>query len=105
LAPGGGWLAKPRGWPAEWSTLHRLSPPTWASPPRVDCGKQGAGRIASNPGWPADPWAHSAWGLAHLVHVSNTPHGDDDFDIWSTLLCYPLKCSNLVPKLLKSNKY
>jgi hypothetical protein len=33
------------------------------------------------------------------------PHGDDDFDIWSTLLCHPLKCSNLVPKFLKSNKH
>jgi hypothetical protein len=33
------------------------------------------------------------------------PHGDDDFVIWSTSLCHPLKCSNLVPKLLKSNKH
>jgi hypothetical protein len=29
--------------------------------------------------------------------------GDDDFDIWSTSLCHPLKWSNLVPKFLKSN--
>jgi hypothetical protein len=53
----------------------------------------------------ANPWALLAGGLAHSIHVSNTPHGDDDFDIWSTLLCHPLKCSNLVPKFLKLNKY
>jgi hypothetical protein len=33
------------------------------------------------------------------------PRGDDDFDIWSTLLCHPLKGSNLVPKFMKSNKH
>jgi hypothetical protein len=33
------------------------------------------------------------------------PRGDDDFNIWSTSLCHPLKCSNLVPKFLKSNKH
>jgi hypothetical protein len=33
------------------------------------------------------------------------PRGDDDFDIWSTSLCDPLKYSNLVPKFLKSNKH
>jgi hypothetical protein len=37
----------------------------WAEPPQTLAG----------------PWAQSAWGLAHLVHISNTPHGDDDFDI------------------------
>jgi hypothetical protein len=34
--PGGGWAAKPRGRPVRWSGLHRFSPPTRASPPRVD---------------------------------------------------------------------
>jgi hypothetical protein len=33
------------------------------------------------------------------------PRGDDDFDIWPTSLCHPLKCSNLVPKFLKSDKH
>jgi hypothetical protein len=33
------------------------------------------------------------------------PRGDDDFDIWSTLFCHLLKCSNLVPKFLKSNEH
>jgi hypothetical protein len=33
------------------------------------------------------------------------PRGDDDFDMWSTLLCYPLKYFNLVHMFLKSNKH
>jgi hypothetical protein len=33
------------------------------------------------------------------------PRGDAHFDIWSTSICNPLKCSNLVPKFLKSNKH
>jgi hypothetical protein len=37
--------------------------------------------------------------------VSNTPRGDDDFDIWSTSLCHTLKWSNLVLEFLKSNKH
>jgi hypothetical protein len=36
LEPGGGRAAKPRGRPDGWSRLHRLSPPTRTSPPRVD---------------------------------------------------------------------
>jgi hypothetical protein len=36
LVPGGGWMAKPRGWSAEWSGVHRLSPLTRASPPHVE---------------------------------------------------------------------
>jgi hypothetical protein len=35
--------------------------------------------------------------------VKYTPPGDDDFVIWFTSLCCPLKCSDLVPKFLKSN--
>jgi hypothetical protein len=44
-------------------------------------------------------------GFDHLVHMSNTPCGDAHFDIWSTSLCNPMKCSNLVPKFLKSIKH
>jgi hypothetical protein len=33
------------------------------------------------------------------------PRGDVHFDIWSTSLYNPLKCSNLVPKFLKSSKH
>jgi hypothetical protein len=36
LAPGGSRAAKPRGRPTGWSGLHWFSPPTQASPPRVD---------------------------------------------------------------------
>jgi hypothetical protein len=89
LAPSGGRSAK-------WSGLHRLSPPPWPSTPRVDMCPRSHGPNRHKT-WP--------WGLAHLVHVSNIPRGDDDFDIWSTLLYHPLKCSNLVPKFLKSNKH
>jgi hypothetical protein len=45
-----------------------------------------------------------AWGSANLVHVSNTPHGDAHFDIWSTSHCNPLKWSNLVHMFMKSSK-
>jgi hypothetical protein len=89
-----------------------LSPPTRASPPRVDMWQA---RLELNrlKAWPAgqgvglagQPFAHLSWGLAHLLHMSNTPRGDDNFDIWSTSLCHPLECSNLVPEFLKSNKH
>jgi hypothetical protein len=47
--------------------------------------------------WPAPG---PTWSMCQ-IH----PHGDDDFDIWSTSLCQPLQCSNLLPKFLKSNKH
>jgi hypothetical protein len=56
-----------------------------------------AGRPAPEPAWPG-VWP--TWSTCP-VH----PCGNDDFDIWSTLLCHPLKCSHLVPKFLKSNKH
>jgi hypothetical protein len=37
--------------------------------------------------------------------VKYTPRGDDEFDILSTSPCHPLKCSNLAPEFLKSNKH
>jgi hypothetical protein len=51
LAPGGGWPVNPRGWPAGWSGLHRLSPPTRASP-RVDTWQPRLGPNRLKP-WPA----------------------------------------------------
>jgi hypothetical protein len=55
-------------------------------------------------GWPAlgptRPGVRPTWSTCQ-IH----PHGDDDFEIWSTSLCHPLICSNLVPKFLKSNKH
>jgi hypothetical protein len=106
LAPGGGRLAG-------WSGLHWLSPPTQASPPRVDAWQpslrpnhlkpwstgQGVGLVDRSLG-PLGRGSGPTWSMCQ-IH----PHGDDDFDIWSTLLCHPLKCSNLVPTFLKSNKY
>jgi hypothetical protein len=89
LVPGGGRPTKPRGRPTEWSGLQRLSPPTRASPPRVDTWQP---RLGLNR---LKPW------YTCQIH----PRGEDDFDIWSTLLCHHLKCSNLVPKFLKSNKH
>jgi hypothetical protein len=49
---------------------------------------------------PTRPGVWPTWSTCQ-IH----PHGDDDFDIWSTSICHPLKCSNLVPKFLKSNKH
>jgi hypothetical protein len=56
-----------------------------------------AGRPAPGPTWPR-VWP--TWSMSQ-IH----PRGDDDFDICSTSLCHPMKCSNLVPKFLKSNKH
>jgi hypothetical protein len=112
LAVGGGRPAKPRGQPAKWSILHWLSPPARASPPRIDAWQPRRWPNRLKP-WPTDqgvgpadrPLGPLGLGSAHLVRVSNTPRGDDDFDIWSTSLCHRLKCSNLIPKFLKSNKH
>jgi hypothetical protein len=70
-------------------------------------GNQVPGRTALNPGrsavqrlGPLGLGSGPTWSICQ-IH----PRGDDDFDIWSTLPCYALKCSNLVPKSLKSNKH
>jgi hypothetical protein len=55
------------------------------------------GRLAPEPTRPR------VWPTCSTCQIH--PHGDDDFDIWSTSLCHPLKCSKLVPKFLKSNKH
>jgi hypothetical protein len=49
---------------------------------------------------PTRPGVWRTWSTCQ-IHLC----GDDDFDIWSTSLCQPLKCSNLVPEFLKSNKH
>jgi hypothetical protein len=56
-----------------------------------------AGQLAPRPVRPR------VWCTRSMCQIH--PCGDDDFDIWSTSLCHPLKCSNLVPKFLKSNKH
>jgi hypothetical protein len=70
-----------------------------AEPPQNLAGwpRSWAGRSA--PG-PTRPRVWPTWSTCQ-IH----PRGDDDFDIWSTSLCHPFKCSNLVPKFLKSNKH
>jgi hypothetical protein len=53
--------------------------------------------------WPLGPLglgSGPAWSTCQI-----DPRGDDDFVIWSTSPYHPLKCSNLVPKFLKSNKH
>jgi hypothetical protein len=63
-----------------------------------------AGRTRSFAGRPAlGPFQPGVWPTLFMCQIH--PRGDDDFDIWSTLLCHPLKCSNLVHKFLKSNKH
>jgi hypothetical protein len=75
------------------ATKARAEPPqTLAGLPRSWAGQLTPGR--TQPGvWPT-------WSTCQ-IH----PCGDDDFDIWSTSPCHPLKCSNLVPKFLKLNKH
>jgi hypothetical protein len=63
------WLAGQAMWPAGWV---ERPPLTWAFPPHVDAWQPRLGPNRLKPR-PAGPFAHSAWGLAHLVHVSNTP--------------------------------
>jgi hypothetical protein len=81
------------------SLCRRMATKARAEPPQTL-----AGRPRSWAGRPA-PWSTRlgvcpTWSMCQ-IHL----HGDDDFDIWSTSLCHPLKCSNLVPKFLKSNKH
>jgi hypothetical protein len=64
----------------------------WAKPPQTLAGRPTAG-----PTWPA---VRPTWSM-YQIH----PRGDDNFDIWYTSHCHPLKCLNLVPKFLKSNKH
>jgi hypothetical protein len=63
-----------------------------AKPPQTLAG-QSASRPTRAGVWPT-------WSTCQ-IH----PRGDDDFDIWSTSLCHPLKWSNLVPKVMKLNKH
>jgi hypothetical protein len=49
------------------------------------------------------PTRPEVWPTQSMCQIH--PHGDDDFDIWSTSLCHPLKYSNLVPKFQKTNKH
>jgi hypothetical protein len=101
LTPSGGRSAKPRGRPVGWSGFHRLgfssscrrlAPKAWVKPPQTLAGRPTP--------IPTQPAVWPTWSTCQ-IHL----RGDDDFDIWSTSLCHPLKWSNLVPMFLKSNKH
>jgi hypothetical protein len=113
LVPSGGQSAKPRGLAgrverppptfstalAFYSSCRHVSSKSWAKLTQ---------NMASQPRSLADrpilgPFQLGVWPTWSMCQIH--PRGDDHFDIWSTLLCHPLKCSNLVPKFLKSNKH
>jgi hypothetical protein len=81
------------------SLYRRVATKARAEPPQTLAGRPMgcAGRPAPRP---THPTVWPTWSMCQ-IH----PRGDDDFDIWSTSLCHPLKCSKLVPKFLKSNKH
>jgi hypothetical protein len=81
------------------SSCRHVATKAHAKPPQTlaDWPRSWAGRLA--PG----PTRRGVWPTWSMCQIH--PRGDDDFDIWSTSLCHPLKCSNLVPKFLKSNKH
>jgi hypothetical protein len=81
------------------SSCRHIATKAWAEPPQTLVARPRcwAGRSAP---WPTRPSVWPTWSMCQ-IH----PCGDDDFDIWSTSLFHPLKCSNLVPKFLKSHKY
>jgi hypothetical protein len=63
-----------------------------------------AGQTRSWAGWPTPlPTRPRIWPTWSTCQIH--PRGDGDFEIWSTSLCHHLKCSNLLPKFLKSNKH
>jgi hypothetical protein len=77
LAPGGGWLTKPRDRLTGWSGLHRLRLLLLV----LMCGNQGLGRTTSNPSQPAPgptrPGVGPTWSTCQ-IH----PYGNNNFDIW-----------------------
>jgi hypothetical protein len=100
LAPGGGRLAG-------WSGHYRLSPLTRASPPRVDAWQPRLGLNRLKP-WPAGHGVGPAdWPLCPLGLGSGplAPCVKYTPVVMMILRFGPLKCSNLVPELLKSNKH
>jgi hypothetical protein len=107
LAPGGGRPAKPHSWPTGWSGIHRLgfsSCRCMTTKARAEPCQTLVGRPRSWDGWPTPgPTRPRVWPTWSTCQIH--PRGDVDFDMWSNSLCHPLKCSNLVPKFLKSNKH
>jgi hypothetical protein len=91
------------GWPGGTTStafIHRIGLPLLM----YTCVHLAAGRTNVKLGRPAPrPIRHGVEPTRSTCQIH--PLGDDDFDIWSTSLCHPIKCSNLVPKLLKSNNH
>jgi hypothetical protein len=103
------WSGGQATWSVGWV---ELPPPARASPPHVDV-RQPMLRPNHLKPWLADqgvgpagrPLSPLGLGSGPLGPRVKYTCGDDYFDIWSTSLCHPLKCSKLVPKFLKSNKH
>jgi hypothetical protein len=92
--------------------LHR--PSAWDSPlpPLGECHREANpqeavrwGRPARRFGRPATPWAHWSVAFAHCLLMSGTPPVWHLFWWNSKFPCNFLKCSNLTPMFLKSNKH
>jgi hypothetical protein len=81
------------------SLCRRVVTKAQAKPPQTLAGRPRSWVNRPTPG-PTQPRVWRTWSMCQIQ-----PRGDDDFDIWSTSLCHPLKCSNLVPNFLKSNKH
>jgi hypothetical protein len=100
LASGGGRPASQ----ATWLTGQVVQlPPTRASPTCVDTWQPSFGLNCLKSRLAGQGVRPGVWPTRSTCQIH--PRGDNDFDIWSTSLCYPLKCSNLVPKFLKLNKH
>jgi hypothetical protein len=77
------------------TSCRHVASKAWVRPPQTL-----AGRLKSSTDRPAPlPTRLGIWPTWSTCQID--PRGDDDFDIWSTSLCHPLKCSNLVPEFLK----
>jgi hypothetical protein len=74
LVPGGGQAAKPHGQPTVWSGLHRLSPSTRPSPPRVDAWQPRLGLNYLIP-WPAGQGVGPAHRTLDPLNLGSSPLG------------------------------
>jgi hypothetical protein len=110
--PCGGQIAYPHGWPAMEFGLHRPSSCDSPLPPlrerHHEANPWGAarwGQPARGFGQPATPWAHWSAAFTHYLLMSGIPPGWHLFWWNFKFPCNFLKCSNLSPMFLKSNKH
>jgi hypothetical protein len=105
LAPSGGRPAKPHGRSAGWSGLHQLSPQPCPSTPCVDTCPQ-SHRPNRHKTWPTGrPLGPFGLGFGPLGPCIKYTPMVMMILTFCQFYCYPLKCSNLVSKFLKSNKH